>query len=103
MKKVTLYVGLNDQKYHVQTMDTSEATKVVTNLLLSNGINGATIFNAVGIYTHDDGTIITENTLRIELIEPEEDSLNNSISAIKAALNQESIIMSVTKERSALV
>lgn len=67
-EKFTLYLGLNDKDSKKQEMSTVEAYKLVSKLALDNGIEGATIFEAVGIYTHEDGTVVTENTLRIELL-----------------------------------
>jgi hypothetical protein len=67
MKKFTLYVGLNDKDTKTQLVSTLEAYKVINNVLLQY-VDGATIFEARGIYKHDDGTFTTENTFRIELL-----------------------------------
>lgn len=91
MKKTTLYVGLNDKDTKRQMIDTLEATKLTTNII-TNLANGCTIYNATGIYKHDNGEIVIENTLKIELFEVENEVINNIISLLKLALNQESII-----------
>lgn len=91
MEKITLYVGLNDKDTKVQKIDTLEAVKIAENLVCDM-CGGGTIYNAVGVYTHDDGTIITENTLRIELIDTAAAALDTLITALKAVLNQEAII-----------
>lgn len=91
MEKITLYVGLNDKDTKQQKIDTLEATKIVENIITTKA-GGGTIYNAVGVYTHDDGTIITENTLRIELFDIAAAALDDIISTLKAVLNQESII-----------
>lgn len=91
MEKITLYVGLNDKDTKAQKIDTLEAVKIAENLVCDM-CGGGTIYNAVGVYTHDDGTIITENTLRIELIDTAAAALDTLITALKAVLNQESII-----------
>ena len=93
MKKITLYVGLNDQDRKVQVIDTLEATKIVINILNANGISGATVFNAMGLYTHDDGKVVIENTLRVELFEGERVDVLKAIEQIKIALNQESVVL----------
>lgn len=91
IKKTTLYVGLNDKDTKTQKIDTLEAVKIVTNLITAK-CDGGTIYNATGIYKHDDGTIVIENTLRIELIDTPEDILSDLIDTLKNVLNQESII-----------
>ena len=89
-EKFTLYVGLNDKDSKVQEITTLEAYKIINNLLLAY-TNGATIFEAVGIYKHDDGTFITENTLRIELMFVEKSAVKEIVENIKKILNQESV------------
>ena len=92
MRKITLYVGLNDKDTKQQRIETVEAVKIASNLIFTL-TNGGTIYNATGIYKHDDGTIVIENTLRIELIDVAENALNQLVSTLKQVLNQESIIM----------
>lgn len=91
MEKITLYVGLNDKDKKYQIIDTLEATKIVKNLICSM-IGGGTIYNAVGVYTHESGEIVTENTLRIELYDAEKNAVTTLIDTLKKVLNQESII-----------
>ena len=91
MKKITLYVGLNDKKTKTQLIDTVEAVKIVSNLIYTM-MDGGTIYNATGIYKHDNGEIVIENTLRIELIECDEKALGRLIETLKNVLNQETII-----------
>lgn len=91
MKKITLYVGLNDKDTKTQKIDTVEAFKIVTNLITAI-CDGGTIYNATGIYKHDDGQIVIENTLRIELIDVDDAALEDLIQTLKNVLNQESII-----------
>lgn len=90
MKKTTLYIGLNDKDTKKQEINTTEAVKIVTNILIELG--GATIYEATGIYKHDDGNIVIENTLRVELIEADNELLASKIPLIKQVLNQESVI-----------
>ena len=98
MKKITLYIGLNDKDKKYQVFDAMEAQKIVLNFLLSAGIDGATIYNAVGIYKHDNGAIVTENTLRVELFEVSREAVIEACKGIKKALNQESIVINETEE-----
>lgn len=91
MEKITLYVGLNDKDTKTQKIDTLGATKIVENIITTLA-GGGTIYNAVGVYTHESGEIVTENTLRIELIDIAAAALEEIITTLKAVLNQESII-----------
>lgn len=91
MKKITLYVGLNDKDTKVQKIDTQEANKITMNIITSY-TDGATIYNATGIYKHEDGTIVLENTLKIELYEVNDEALTAIIDTLKRTLNQEAII-----------
>lgn len=90
MTKTTLYIGLNDKDTKRQEINTTEAIKLLTNMLTD--IGGATIYEATGIYTHDDGKIVIENTLRVELIGIDENIILNKIKVLKLLFNQESII-----------
>lgn len=92
MNKQTLYIGLNDKDTKIQQIDTLEAVKIVSNVL-TGYVDGATIYNATGIYRHDNGDIVIENTLRVELIEADAGRLAEAVKIIKTALNQESIII----------
>ena len=89
--KTTLYIGLNDKDTHMQKIDTMEAVKVVTNLITKYA-DGCTVYNATGVYRHDNGAIVIENTLRVELFDCEDTAINAIIDTLKAVLNQESII-----------
>lgn len=88
--KFTLYVGLNDKDSKVQEISTTEAMKIVRNLVLTY-TDGATIFEAEGIYKHEDGTFVVENTLRIELMFVEVKAVREIVNTIKKMLNQESV------------
>lgn len=90
MKKYTLYCGLNDKDTRRQEIGTLEAAKVARNACLTFA-DGATIFEADGIYKHDDGELVTEKTLRIELMMVEASVVKRVVEFLKAALNQESI------------
>lgn len=90
MKKFTLYLGLNDKDTKVQQISTVEAYKIVSNLI-SRDFEGGTIFEAQGIYKHEDGTIVTETTLRIEILFAEKPAILALCNTLKQAFNQESI------------
>ena len=95
-----MYIGLNDKDTKKQNISTLEAYKMVSNILLNNNIDGATIFEAQGIYKHDNGEIVIENTLRVELaFISDEKIIYNIIKLLKTALNQESIMLKKVKEQ----
>ena len=90
MKKYTLYVGLNDKDKKVQLISTIEAYKICNNILLQY-TDGETVFEASGIYKHEDGTFTIEKTLRIELLFTDDDTVSKIVKDLKTAFNQESI------------
>ena len=90
MNKFTLYLGLNDKDKKTQLISTIEAYKICNNILLTY-TDGATIFEANGIYKHDDGTFTIEKTLRIELLFITDDIVNKIVTDLKKAFNQEAI------------
>ena len=91
-EKVNLYVGLNDREKKTQVINTLEAYKIVQNILLST-VDGGTIYDSTGIYRHEDGAVIVEKSLRIEIFGASEEAVQEAARLIKIALNQESIIM----------
>lgn len=58
--KFTLYLGLNDKDTKSQKIATVEAYKIVENLLKAD-FDGATIFEATGLYKHENGTFVTKS------------------------------------------
>ena len=68
MNKYVLYIGMNDKDTHRQTITVLSAREVIMNTITSNGLDGATVSEAIGLYKHKDGTIITEQTLRVEVL-----------------------------------
>lgn len=83
-------MGLNDKDAKVQLINTLEAYKIVSNIL-SRNFGGGTIFEEEGIYKHDDGTVVIEKTLRIEILFAEEPQVKSFVSELKKLFNQESI------------
>ena len=97
MKRYTLYLGLNDKDTKVQRIETIEAYKIVENMLASM-FDGGTIFNAKGIYKHDNGEVVTENTLRIEILEFDTsiiDNVREFVRILKDIFNQESVAVQI--------
>lgn len=90
--KYTLYVGLNDKDTRRQEIGTIEAYKLVAGLL-ARELGGGTIYEAHGIYTHDDGTIVIEETLRCEVFADSRSEVMGVVETIKSMLNQEAVIV----------
>lgn len=93
MQKYTLYLGLFDKDTKVQKFTTLEAYKMVESLT-SNHFDGATISESHGVYRHDDGTVVVEPSLRIELYT---ESLGSFPAMLKQLFNQESILIEKSK------
>jgi len=91
IEKYTLYVGLNDKETKTQKISTVEAYKIIENLLLNLNVEGATIFEAKGLYKHENGEYVIENTLRIEIMFVEKPIVKQLVDSIKLILNQESV------------
>ena len=91
MKKHTFYIGLNDKDTKTQLFSTLDAYRITTNIL---GVD-STIKECKGVYTHEDGTITTENTLEVVLLDFDnaltDRWVTDKANAIKQTLNQESI------------
>ena len=102
MKKFTLYLGLNDKDTKRQEISTLEAYKATQNILKSY-VSGATIFEAQGMYTHEDGTLVIETTLRIELLFTDIETVKRIVSILKTVFNQESIVVQVQTIESELM
>lgn len=90
MTKYTLCMGLNDKDSKRQMISTVEAYKIVSNLV-SQMFDGGTIYEADGVYKHDDGTIVIEKTLKIELLFAEQKDVKDFCETLKRVFNQESI------------
>lgn len=101
MNKFTLYLGLNDKDKKVQLINTLEAYKICNNILM-HYTDGATIFEASGIYKHDNGEFTIEKTLRIELLFVDKKTVLNIVDDLKKAFNQESIAVQEQKISSEL-
>lgn len=102
MEKVNFFIGLNDKDTKRQIIDTLEASKMVTNLCVEM-FGGATIYNAVGVYKHDNGVVVTENTLHVVLFDSDKEKIDRFISMVKIMLNQESLVMQIETVNSSYV
>ena len=102
MKKFTLYIGLHDQTTKAQEITTVDAYKIITNIFTQT-TGGATITEAMGVYTYNDGTIAIEPSLRCEIFGADIEQVYTAISQIKTALNQEKIALEESEVNSKFV
>ena len=102
MKKTTLFIGLNDKNTKHQEIATLDAYKIAVNIFTAY-TGGATISEAVGIYTHDNGETVTEKTLRCEVYSSDIDAIRTAANALKRAFNQESILIETVETESAFI
>jgi hypothetical protein len=80
----------------IQQFTTLEAYKVAQNILTTK-TPGATISEASGIYKHDDGTVVVEPSLRIEVVGVDRDTVEQIVKELKSVLNQESILVETSR------
>lgn len=103
MRKITLYVGLADKDTKTQKINTLDAYGVINNILQAD----ATISECRGIYTHEGGDVVIENTLEIVLLDfmgtMSRAWIVQKADAIKAALNQESVAVQEEEIKSELL
>lgn len=103
MKKITLYVGLNDKDSKIQEVGTLDAYKMVSNVI---GV-GSTITEGRGIYKHEDGTVVSEVSLIVELLDFDNTLskgwVKDKINQIKTLLNQESVAVQYQEVDSELI
>ena len=102
MTKHTLYIGLYDKESKRQEITTIDAFKVVANIF-KNTTGGATITEAVGVYTHDNGDIVIEPSLRCEVFGATMEQIYTATDQIKKALNQKSIVLEETEVNSKFI
>lgn len=92
MTKFILFLGLFDKDSKAQEISTLNAFKIASNLV-TDIVGYGTITEAMGIYTHDDGAIVNEPTLRIEITGSELEKIKRLAIALKQAFNQESVAL----------
>ena len=86
IQKHVLYIGLNDKDLKKQIVSTSIAKKLISKI-----VGDCTISDAIGTYTHDDGTVVNENSLRVEILFKQDEEVIKDAKILKELLNQESI------------
>lgn len=90
MKKYIVIIGLNDKDSKKQEISTLDAFKILQNIFVEV-TGGATISECKGVYTHNDGSTVCENSLRCEIYNSDKESVERACGMAKIALNQESV------------
>ena len=91
MTTVNLYIGLNDKDTKCQEITNLDAKAEISAILFKYFPNGFTLQECQGMYKHDDGTVVCENTIKVTLFNYEFVGISNVIEEIKHKLNQESV------------
>ena len=103
MRKITLYIGLNDKASKMQEISTLDAYKVVGHIVGRD----CTITEGRGIYTHEDGTIVQEVSLVVEILDFDasvsREWIADRCAELKQALNQEAIAVQEQEVQSELI
>lgn len=100
--KHILTIGLNDQHTYTQKYDTITAYKMIEQILAPR-TNGYTMYETHGGYLHENGTFISETSIRVELMFISQTQVFIIANEIKTALNQESIAYETITSNSQLI
>jgi len=102
--KHEVMVGLNDKVTKTQLVPTIEAFKAVSSIV-ARYYDGASIYQGNGVYKHDDGSVVFEESLKIDIIvfDKKNDDINGLIEELKLRLNQESVAIQTSRVSSRLV
>ena len=92
MKKITFFLGLNDRETRKQIITTAAAIKIVMNLIYKL-VGGASVSKCFGVYTHENGEKIKEMTIKIEILDYDENAVKMLFKELQTTFNQESILI----------
>lgn len=92
MTKYELIMGLNDQDTKKQEIPTIDALKKVKSYIAGK-FGGATVSMAQGIYQHENGDVVTEMSVKVELLFAEEKQIREAVEFLKKEFNQESVVV----------
>lgn len=93
MATINLYVGLNDKDTKQQELSNLEAKAEISAILFRYCPNGFTLQECQGMYKHDDGTVVCENTIKVILLDYNSAMIFEPVEDLKRKLNQECIIV----------
>lgn len=93
MLKFTVITGLNDKDSKKQEITTETAIQKIVETLKNNGVEGATLTEAKGLYIHQNGDAVFETSIKIELLFIDESTVKNICKELKIKLNQEAVVL----------
>lgn len=102
MKKYTFYIGCNDKDSKTQIVSHEKARHIVESIFI-DVMDGCTIYDGQGIYKHENGQKVNENTFIVECFDCAEKDVYFVAEYLKKALNQESIAVNVTEINSMFI
>lgn len=102
--KYQFSIGFNDKDEKIQILTDDEIRERIEDITLKILEFWTLSHINKWIYKHEDGTKITEKSLNVERLTDDDfininTKVNAFIKAIKKALNQESVLVSYTRER----
>lgn len=96
-EKIKLSIGLYDQHTKKQEVDTYTAVDLIEKAVMATGVGGLSVYTGNGVYLHDDGTLVKEPSVFVEVYGWKLDSMKTAVQFIKRELNQESISVEITQ------
>lgn len=91
MTTVNLYIGLNDKDTKRQELTNLDAKAEISTILFRYFHNGFTLQECQGMYRHEDGTVVCENTIKVTLFDYNISLVLDAVEDLKLKLNQECI------------
>lgn len=91
MTTVNLYIGLNDKDTKQQELTNLDAKAEISMILFKYFPNGFTLQECQGMYRHEDGTVVCENTIKVILFDYNIGLVLDAVEDLKLKLNQECI------------
>ena len=93
-------IGMFDQHTHQQEISKTDYIRIIEDTIFSFGFFGATILTEgiFGIFRHEDGTIVREPSIRVEINGSTRREVLPLIRSLREKLNQESIMYRYTEQ-----
>ena len=91
MSTVNLYIGLNDKDTKRQEITNLDAKAEISAILFKHFPYGFTLQECQGMYKHNDGTVVCENTIKVKLFDYNIGLVPDVVKDLKLKLNQECI------------
>ena len=98
MKKHIFIIGMNDKDTKTQVISKEKFLSSIYET-----VGDCTISDSYGYYTHADGSIAKEPSLRVEMLFKKDSDIKGYADKLKADLNQESIAYEVVESNSVLL